>query len=348
MLQGIVTAVDRRPGGCILLVLDDGTGSVDVRYWDEAHNHNGAYDLIGLQKSITLNVGDYCEVMGKIKAMTAGTEIMLGVGAAANDADAQLDVRTGCIREIHASSVCVMNQSTNAEVVHWLKCLKFTKDVQQGKVKNGKDVLPLLSDSIVTSIFTENTIVETGNILERKCCQTPQRFRKALLYCRCEGTLETLDPSFVYRDALLNKLLDMEESLQHISHSAYASSTEDCIDLFGGQLLLNERPPPLLFSFESIYKDDELSSLTRQLVATTPVPEANARQLVQNTFRAMTKDGLLSLFDPEADLYVMLSVERVMEPYFSSLARAAVAPPFFVRGVPKKRMNRLRNWFEKR
>ena len=35
-LRGIITAVDRRPNGCVLMVLDDGTGSIDVRCWDNS------------------------------------------------------------------------------------------------------------------------------------------------------------------------------------------------------------------------------------------------------------------------------------------------------------------------
>jgi hypothetical protein len=242
-----------------------------------------------------------------------------------------LDVRLECVREVHASSVCVMNQDMNSEVVHWFKCLKFTQDVQQHKIKGGKDVLPLLSDSIVSSIFSADYTVESesSNILERNCCQTPQRFKRALLYCHCEATIETLDPIFRYRDALLNKLLDMEDKLQTQSRSEYHSYIEDCIDLLGCNS--NSTSLLLLFSFESIYKDEDLSSLAKDIVSSTLVPEANARQLVQNTFRAMANDGLISLFDTDADLYLLLSVERVIEPYLRNSLSGAM--PFFIRNI---------------
>jgi hypothetical protein len=340
VLQGVITAIDRRPNGCILLVLDDGTGSIDVRYWDDSCNQSGAFDFMELQKPAAFAIGDYCEVLGKIKSMTAGAKSFCKWVNPANS----LDVRLECVREVHASSVCVMNQDMNSEVVHWFKCLKFTQDVQQHKIKGGKDVLPLLSDSIVSSIFSADYTVESesSNILERNCCQTPQRFKRALLYCHCEATIETLDPIFRYRDALLNKLLDMEDKLQTQSRSEYHSYIEDCIDLLGCNS--NSTSLPLLFSFESIYKDEDLSSLAKDIVSSTLVPEANARQLVQNTFRAMANDGLISLFDTDADLYLLLSVERVIEPYLRNSLSGAM--PFFIRNISKKRMNRLKRWFE--
>ena len=345
VLQGIVTAIDRRPNGCILLVLDDGSGAMDVRYWDDSYNYNDA-DLVGLHRpQIDFTVGDYCEVLGKIKAMSAGEKSKQNM--IRTPMNTSLDVRLGCVREVHASSVCFMKRSTNGEILHWLKCLNFSRDVRQNKINSGRDMLHLLGDSISSSILAmENTDFESesSNILERKCCQTPQRFRRDLLYCHCEGTLETLDSSFTYRDAFLNHLLDMETKLVQASHSAYPSFTEDCIDLIGVES--ESTPPPLLFTFQSIYKDVHLSSIARKLVATTAVPEANARTLVQHTFRDMTKDGLLSLFDAEADVYLFLSLERVIGPVLRN-PLGAVAPPFFLRNVPKKRINRCRIWIEK-
>ena len=38
LLRGVITAIDRRPNGCTLIVIDDGTGSIDCRCWDESSN----------------------------------------------------------------------------------------------------------------------------------------------------------------------------------------------------------------------------------------------------------------------------------------------------------------------
>jgi len=364
LLQGIITAIDRRPNGCILIVLDDGTGSIDCRYWDESCNHNSAYDLSLLhsehersknREKFSFVVGDCCEVLGKIKSMTAGTKHSCdNFGAFAST----WDIRFGCIREVHASSVCLIGREQgNSEIVHWLKCLKFSHEAQQ-KIKSGKDVLSLLGNSITSSVlsvdgssdFNVGTEIGPSNVLRRECCQTPQRFRNALFYCHCEGTLETLDSSFRYRDALLDRLLDTEAELLHSSHSNHASYIEDCVDLIGAEL--DAMPPPLMFTFDSIYKDEYLSSIVRNIVASTMIPEANARKLVQNTFAAMTKDGILSLFDPITDVYLFVSIERVIMPYLRNSSKVGAgmvavpaAPPFFIRCIPKKRMRQIMNWY---
>ena len=121
----------------------------------------------------------------------------------------------------------------------------------------------------------------------------------------------------------------------------------NCIDLIGGEASGSHLAPPLLFTFESVYKDEQLASIAREQVADTLVPDINAKQMIQNTFRAMVNDGLLNLFDPSADMYLLLSIERVLEPYFryNNLSSAfTVAPPFFIRNVPRKRINRIKNW----
>ena len=232
-----------RPNGCILLVLDDGTGSIDVRYWDIDDSNNGwHHDLEGPQQhqKKPLSIGDYCEVLGRIKTMTAGTKY--SCNCLGND------VRFGCIREIHASSVCTMNRNhstnTNGEILHWVKCLNFTRDVQDNKVKSEQQKLTSLGDSITKSMMNSESVQcfesesWSNNFIERKCCQTSQLFRKAMLYCHCEATLETLDSSFTHRDALLQHLLDMEAELRHLSqsqcsHGATLSSTKESIDLIG-------------------------------------------------------------------------------------------------------------------
>ena len=74
-LRSIVTAIDLRPNGCVLMVLDDGTGSINVCCWD---NSCDSSDYVtnerGIAKRFSCNVGDLCKIMGKIIALTAGTK----------------------------------------------------------------------------------------------------------------------------------------------------------------------------------------------------------------------------------------------------------------------------------
>ena len=387
LLRGVVTAIDRRPNGCTLIVLDDGTGAIDCRYWDDSHRSSSAFSLpsllpehdkINKDRGFRFIVGDSLEVMGKIKALTAGAtndkcELL-------NHSVNPLEVRFGCVREVHASSVCLIDEGEtriakpwNGEMVHWLKCMKFSRNLASqcsaaaiddtknvcSTIRNGKDVLPLLGEDVTSSVLGDGSsdftnfdkTLGNNNVLQRKCCGTPHRFREALFYCHCEATLEALDTRFCFRDALLNRLLDMEAQLQRTSDSCYPSATENCMDLFGVQCV-DTVPPPLLFTFETIYKDEELTSIANEVASSsnTTQPEANGQRLLRKTFAAMKNDGLLSLYDLEEDLYILVSRTRVIEPF---LRRARdtmdhggflIPQPFFLASVPKKRITDISNW----
>ncbi|KAL7427753.1 hypothetical protein ACHAXH_000663, partial [Discostella pseudostelligera] len=295
LIRGIATAIDRRPFGCTLIVVDDGTGSIDCRYWDDTQNGDSMFNQI---RSDSMNkrrfsrfiVGDSLEVMGKIKVLTAGsTNDQYDLS---HHSTTPLEARFGCVREIHASSVCLVDEERSGianqwsgEVVHWLKCMDFSRKCKYSMVRTGNGFLPLLGERIFASIVSDEfgdfsslektSRSENNNLLKRKCCQTQNRIRAAFCYCHCEATLEALDPNFRYRDALLNRLLDMEAQLQYTSDSCFPVATEDCIDLLGAQS--DTISPPLLFSFESIYKDEELSSIASDEVALTNVPTTNAQ-----------------------------------------------------------------------
>lgn len=382
LLRGTATVIDRRPNGNTLIVLDDGTGCIDCLYREEFLGGNNAYltaffaEQEQLENSGYANhrknfyfgqrftIGDSLEVMGKIKALTAGNvaDGALCEGLETCNGNDSLEVRLGCIREVHVTSVCNADFGTsrttkhrNGDMVHWLKCTEFSRKMANN-IRNGKDVLTLLGNQISKSILNNSascayTHLKANTILNRKCCQTPRRFRKALFYCHCEGTLETMDPKFQFRDALLHHLLDMEERLKSLKDSSHRSVTEDAMDLFGAKL--ESCLPPLIFKFESILRDEYLSSLSLDLVSQTSNPDANALRLLRKTIAAVTKDGILSLYDQEKDLYLFVSRTRVIEPYLR-LSRGMkkqcggiqIPAPFFVRGVPKKRMNEVWNWIE--
>ena len=122
------------------------------------------------------------------------------------------------------------------------------------------------------------------------------------------------------------------------------------MDLFGQP---NSMPPPLLFTFESTYRDEGLARIASEAVASTTSPVANAQKLVRKTFAAMTNDGILSLYDSKADLYLLVSRTRVIEPFLRRSkglegggfgAGPAIPRPFFIRSVPRKRIVEIMNF----
>ena len=369
LIRGIATAIDQRPFGCTMIVIDDGTGSIDCQYWDDSQSGDNMFDVTlsdssNKRRCSRFVVGDSLEVMGKIKVLTAGSANV--DQKISKYSTIPLDARFGCVREIHATSVCLINEGHSrtanqwsGEIVHWLKCMDFSRKCELSMIRHGKEFLPLLGERMFTSIVRGGTGDfscldrargnENKNVLNRKCCQTQNRIRRAFFYCHCEATIEALDPSFRYRDALLNRLLDMEAHLKCASDSCFPGATEDCMDLFGAES--DSLSPPLVFSFESIYKDEELSTIASDQVASTTTPTANAQRLVRRIFAAVANDGILSLFDSEKDLYVLVSRDRVIEPYLriSSACEdgSHVSPPFFTRCIPKKRLTEIMNWIEK-
>jgi hypothetical protein len=76
----------------------------------------------------------------------------------------------------------------------------------------------------------------------------------------------------------------------------------------------------------------------------TKVPDAHAQKLAQNTFAALTNDGILSLFDEKMDLYLLVSIARVVKPYLCNWDRRVVAAPPLFRSVPKTRTKQIAGW----
>ena len=124
------------------------------------------------------------------------------------------------------------------------------------------------------------------------------------------------------------------------------------MDLFG--MPPDAMPPPLLFTFKSVFKDKELMSIASEIVAETTLPEVNAERLVRKVFAAMTRDGLMSLYDAGEDFYVLISRNRVIEPFLRRSMGAddigfgypQIPPPFFMSSVPKKRISAIKHWIE--
>jgi hypothetical protein len=115
------------------------------------------------------------------------------------------------------------------------------------------------------------------------------------------------------------------------------------MDLFGVPSDTDATPPPLLFAFETIFKDTELLLIASKVVAVTNLPEVNTQRLMRKVFMALTNDGILSLFDVDEDVYVLLTCERVIEPYLRrSIVDNFGTPPFFIRNIPKKRIEAIK------
>jgi hypothetical protein len=70
----------------------------------------------------------------------------------------------------------------------------------------------------------------------------------------------------------------------------------------------------LEFYYNSIYDDAELQTLATDVIQHTKDPKINLRRLYTNTFKHLRNDGVLCLLDVDADIYLLMSKDRVLMP----------------------------------
>ncbi len=145
-------------------------------------------------------------------------------------------------------------------------------------------------------------------------------FKNRLLYCHCIATREKLDPDLIFRDALLTKLLALEDDDQNAtqekdSHLHSSSSKKK-------DARLDAPWRSLLFGFQSLYDDFSLHSIASETVSKTSDPTLNIRRLYTQTFRHLRKDGVLYLLDEATDTYLLLSKDRVLLPTIDDVIAA--------------------------
>mmetsp|Transcript_1135 Transcript_1135/g.2612 ORF Transcript_1135/g.2612 Transcript_1135/m.2612 type:complete len:425 (+) Transcript_1135:202-1476(+) len=348
LLFGVITSIVKRANHNTAIVVDDGTGVIDVAYWDDHDSHDdspqgGAFDLPPLlpehqrlkRRKCGFRIGDSIEVMGKIKTLTAGEPAsQLGIGAA----------RCNCTREVVVKSICISTTDRwNAESLRWLTAIQFAKQADSMNIGAGGDVLSLCGDKIKSSVMMDgDMLVDRDFVVNRRCCQTPRNHRESFYYCHCEAKLEPLDPTLFFRGALIDLLLEMESK----SDLACKSATEDCLDLIGLSESDQTTTPPLLFRYETVNKNEELSKIALDLVvsqnSTPDLVKTNVQRLFRRTFAALASNGLLCLFNQEEDIYLLLSRTRVVEPYLRWRRKQpdgySLPHPFFINCIPRKRL----------
>jgi len=327
-LVGTVVAAERRTNGSVLYVIDDGTGIIDCLFWVE----KDLYSLPSLTNKPDiddgiLSVGQVVRVLGRIECVS-----VQGAQGKITLAGREWEFRD-CIREIHASLIEPMQasraapNSMDAETKHWLDSL------QQCSNTNALDVLELLGPKIAAQVADQSNLPAVDDTtgawrLFGLQCRCMMAYKDSLLYCHCQATVEPLDPHFRYRDALLNMLLDMEQS--------QTSSTE-----------------PLRFQYKTASENKPLLEISREEISRQERPSTNVARLVANTFRLLRQDGVLHLLDAESDTYLLISREKVLEPslrtLLSSDAETAVEranlkknPPNYLAKVPKVRLQFVR------
>lgn len=143
-------------------------------------------------------------------------------------------------------------------------------------------------------------------------CKCELIYKDTLLYCHCLATKEPLDPKFIFRDALLSKLVEMEKECIVVEKENEMLSKDD----HGAASRLNDKSSVkrLEFQYSKIFRDEKLNALAKQVVSTTKDPGINRKRLYANTFRHLRNDGIVYLIDDRTDSYLLLSKDNVLLP----------------------------------
>ena len=221
-----------------------------------------------------------------------------------DDGDVGCDnaIATSYTREIHISSIEKINQhhDLDSEAVHWLRCIEFQKKIHgsykegnsipdklliQNRICSGIEILDILGPKFKSYIREkdklQNNHADEPNapILPQSSCPCGEGlvYKSSLLYCHCTATKEALDPDFVFRDALLYHLLQLEEKQtcdngfdknDKGKNTTKTSNDAEDEDVKEATTEYKSNIRPLYFYYKNIVENSDLLKVAMDVVST--------------------------------------------------------------------------------
>jgi hypothetical protein len=350
-LVGTIVSMERKSNGCVMYVLDDGSGLMDVVQYIE-DDCRALPSLTGLSERSDCRTvfapGDLVRVFGRIHCVSI----------------VQSEVRPGksVTREVHASLILSIDTRSNSrgqcssfekEYDHWMDCARCLQQFGVNRIHKESDVptLPILSNSLdmmrVLGLDLSTQLLDaisrdkekndnmSWQVFGRNCQCSNVLLKRELLYCHCIATPDAnLDPELKYRDALLTKLLQMESEYIHAGTRSRDPVQED--DVLK-TIALEEACDHFRFRYSDIVLNEELNqvafdvlqkagmlqaaanaSVSNDIDRESMKPFGQVRRLIRSTFRHLWKDGIIYLVDADTDLYLLISRIGVLEPHVKS------------------------------
>ena len=275
--------------------------------------------------------------------------------------------------EIHATLVEPV--SFHAEYRHWTKCARthHHPDPSQSNLYHARDVMAHLGSDMARQMAHRPQLaaVKDDSIgawrLFGTQCHCTVEYKDSLLYCHCIASIEPLDPLWEYRDALLHRLLQMEN--EHCSSSGSGGSGSSGSGSGSGSssgsggsnwnqrdTITSMHTDHLRFHYKTISTDSFLNETARRILlslttkaSTTATICSQRQRLVARTFRALCKDGILYLLDADLDTYILVSRAKLLDPYLKAIASTSMEQaderayfrqnrPAYLAHVPKARL----------
>jgi hypothetical protein len=189
------------------------------------------------------------------------------------------------IREIQAGSIELIEDVTS-ETRHWIRCTSTTYTTVASCLEQlGPNIQSQIKARV--NLPAADDKMSSWRVFGTSCrCQLD--YMENLLYCHCQCKLEPLDPFHKFRDALIRTLLEMQ------SKSAKM----------------------LVFKYKLMKQNEELRSIaSREVTWKGATQTNNVDMLFVNTFRALRQDGVIYLLNSNTDEYLLITREKVMEPF---------------------------------
>jgi len=287
----IVSRKVRASDEALLYVIDDGTGLIDCYAW--AKTSDDLYHLPVLTRRKSTNqsaeencrLGDIVRIFGKIQCV-----------AAIRDMDV-------VVKEVQISLIDrVVGSQWDIEMKHWKACI----DREESMIRDPNSFtavkyLNVLGTTISTQVSERRMLPsrhdtnEEWRVFGLSCsCHLP--YKMDLLYCHCIADVERMDPQFIFRDTLLDHLLQLQST---------------------------QRQNPLRFLYVDIKDIPHLRQVASNIIEANEGRQAQTDMmknlqidsLFKNTFRRLRDDGILYLLNKTHDQYILITRRWVLEPY---------------------------------
>ena len=367
-LVGMIVFAEAKANNSFFYVLDDGTGFIDCLAWGQGED--SIYSLPALGETIQYGgiatgggsrhdgefcVGDLVRVMGRIECVSVSDtkqELPLNRSSTNTTSGQEHIEMRDCIHEIHVNIMEKLsnsdrdNNELNWEANHWVKSIAATKvapDPQSHKsgLRHASHVLEWLGPKTRSDVENRRNFPSADDTVGEwrvfgVSCQCELSYKSDLLYCHCQAKAEPLDPNFVYRDAVLNVLLEMER----IHHTERLDDMELHKKVEQEIVSLDFR-----FQYRTISNHGHLCQVAKSVTSGTENPRLLSERLVVSTFRALRQDGIIHLLNEKTDTYLFISRKSVLDPYLrrcTGRKGRGNRLPSYLRDVPRARMEYLK------
>jgi len=295
LLVGCIVYAAQRRDGSMVYILDDGTGIIDCVQWLN-DTQQDIYNLPSLSdnyddKGKHFSVGNVVRIFGKIECLALMSKIKT---KETNDNGNHNHNDDYTIREIHTSTIERVENDTASEAHHWIQ-----SSCHLGRV-NVNSCLESLGPQIQLQINNKVNLPAADDIYSCSwrvfgmncCCNLT--YMEDLLYCHCQSKAEPLDPSYLFRDAVLTYL----QSMQHRTVKR------------------------LQFKYKQIKNNDNLQTIASREIFVEKHDREKKNTLIDKlflkTFSALRNDGIIHLLNSNTDEYLLITRDKVLEPYIRS------------------------------